>query len=132
MPVAVDAPEDFDNAFASMVRDRVQAIFAPQSGPNFGSMRRIIDFAARQRLPAIYELREYSQTGGLMSYGTDLADLFRRAAAYVVRISKGQKPGDLPIEQPTKFELVINLKTAKALGITIPQSLLLRADEVIQ
>jgi putative ABC transport system substrate-binding protein len=132
MPATVDAAEDFDDAFAGMLRDGAQAIYAPQSGPNFGSMRRIVEFAARQRLPAIYELREYAQTGGLISYGTDLADLFRRAAAYVDKILKGAKPADLPVEQPTKFELVINLKTARALGLSVPQSLLLRADEVIE
>jgi putative ABC transport system substrate-binding protein len=132
MRVAVDAAEDFDDAFAGMVRDGAQAVYAPQSGPNFGSMRRIVEFAARQRLPAIYELREYAQKGGLISYGTDLADLFRRAAAYVDRILKGTKPADLPVEQPTKFELVINLNTARALGLSVPQSLLLRADEVIE
>jgi putative tryptophan/tyrosine transport system substrate-binding protein len=92
----------------------------------------IIDFAARHRLPAMYGLREFVDAGGLLSYGTHLADLSRRGAQYVDKILKGAKPGDLPIEQPTKFELVINLKTASALGLTIPQSLLLRADEVIQ
>jgi putative ABC transport system substrate-binding protein len=92
----------------------------------------IIDFAARHRLPAMYGLREFVDAGGLLSYGTHLADLSRRGAQYVDKILKGANPGDLPIEQPTKFELVINLKTAKALGLTIPQSLLLRADEVIQ
>jgi putative tryptophan/tyrosine transport system substrate-binding protein len=92
----------------------------------------IIDFAARHRLPAMYGLRLFADVGGLVSYGTSLAGLARRGAQYVDKILKGAKPGDLPIEQPTKFELVINLNTAKALGITIPQSLLLRADEVIQ
>jgi putative ABC transport system substrate-binding protein len=86
----------------------------------------------KHRLPGIYEDKLYVEAGGLMSYGPSFIDLFRRAASYVDRIFKGAKPGDLPIEQPTKFELVINLKTAKALGLTIPQSLLLRADEVIQ
>ena len=131
LPVKVDNPEDFDKVFAGIVRDSVQAIVVPQSGPNFGSMRRIIDFAARQRLPAIYELRDYVEAGGLISYGTDLADLFRRAATYVDKILKGARPADLPVEQPTKFELVINLKTARALELTIPKSLLVRADEVI-
>lgn len=132
LPAVADAAEDFDKAFAGIDSDRVQALLVPQSGANFGAMSRIIEFAARRRLPAIYELREYAHAGGLMSYGTDLADLFRRAAGYVDKILKGTKPADLPVEQPTKFELVINLKTANALGLSIPQSLLLRADEAIQ
>ena len=93
---------------------------------------RLPQLVARTGLPAIYFLRTQAQAGGLMSYGPDFLELSRRAASYVDRILKGAKPGDLAIEQPTKFELVINLKTAKALGLTIPQSLLLRADEVIQ
>ena len=92
----------------------------------------IIDRAAKARLPAIYEWREQVEAGGLMSYGASMVDLSRRVAAYVDKILKGAKPADLPVEQPTKFELVINLKTAKALGLTIPPSLLLRADQVIE
>ena len=94
--------------------------------------RRLIELAAKNGLPTAYPAREYVDAGGLMSYGADLADLHRRAAFYVDKIVRGAIPSDLPIEQPTKFELVINLKTAKALGLTIPQSLLLRADAVIQ
>ena len=131
-PSWVDTAQDFDLAFAGMQGERVQAILAPQSGPVFGAMRRIVDFAAAHRLPAVYELREYTLAGGLMSFGTDVADLFRRAAGYVERIAKGARPADLPVEQPTKFELLINLKAAKALGIAVPQALLVRADELIR
>ena len=98
----------------------------------FNNRARLVEIAAAARLPAIYLWREYPEAGGLISYGPNLRDLNRRAAAYVDKILKGAKPGDLPIEQPTKFELVINLKTAKALGLTIPQTLLLRADQLIE
>ena len=94
--------------------------------------RRLIEFAALNRLPAMYSARPYVYDGGLMSYGPSLSDLFRRASIYVDKIFKGAKPGDLPVEQPTKFELVINVKTGKVLGLTIPPSLLARADQVIE
>jgi putative ABC transport system substrate-binding protein len=97
----------------------------------FNERRRLVDLAAKNRLPAVYPVREFADDGGLIAYGANVADLFRRAATYVDKILKGAKPADLPVEQPTKFELVINLKTAKALGLTIPQSVLGRADEVI-
>ena len=129
---AADAPEDLDASFVAIARDRPDAIFCTDSPVTIGSRRRIIDFAAREHLPAVYAQRVFAESGGLMSYGADLADSSRRAATYVDKILKGARPGDLPIEQPTKFELVINLKTARALGLTIPQVLLLRADEVIQ
>jgi len=115
-----------------MVNERADALFV-LSSPIFNRDRRqIIDRAAKYRLPTIYEWREQVEVGGLMSYGSSFAELSRRIAAYVDKILKGAKPGDLPVEQPTKVELVINLKTAKALGLTIPQSLLLRADHVIE
>jgi len=125
-------PEDFDRAFSDMTRARASALTVLPSAMFFNERRRLVDLAAKNRLPAVYPLREFVDAGGLMSYGPNFADLFRRAATYVDKILKGAKPGDLPVEQPTKFELVINLKTAKALGLTIPQSLLGRADQVIE
>jgi putative ABC transport system substrate-binding protein len=123
---------DFEGAFRAAREGRAQAIHVLPS-PFFNAHRRLlIDLAARYRLPAMYEFREYVQDGGLMSYGVSLPDMYRRAASYVDRILKGTKPGNLPIEQATKFEFIINLKTAKALGLTIPPSVLARADEVIQ
>jgi putative ABC transport system substrate-binding protein len=130
--VEARGPADFDRAFSEITTARVGALTV-LSTPMFGSeRRRLVDLAAKNRLPAVYPWREYVDAGGLMAYGPNLPDLFRRAATYVDKILKGAKPGDLPVEQPTKFELVINLKTAKALGLTIPPSLLQRADEVIQ
>jgi len=130
--IAVDRPEDLDAAFGSMSRQRPDAILATDTPVNLGNRARIVEFAARERLPAIYGLRPSPEAGGLMSYGIHIPDLTRRAAHYVDKILKGAKPGELPIELPTRFELVINLKTAKALGLTMPQALLLQADEVIQ
>jgi putative ABC transport system substrate-binding protein len=130
--VEARGPADFDRAFSEMTRARAGALTVLTSAMFYSERRRLVDLAAKNRLPAVYQVREFVDAGGLLSYGPDLADLFRRAATYVDRILKGAKPADLPVEQPTKFELVINLKTAKALGLTIPQSVLRRADEVIQ
>ena len=123
---------DFDRAFSEMTRARTGALAVLGSNMFVSERRRLVDLAAKNRLPAVYSVREFVDAGGLMSYGPSLADLYRRAATYVDKILKGTKPADLPVEQPTKFELVINLKTAKALGLTIPPSVLGRADEVIQ
>ncbi len=123
---------DFENAFRAATNGRASA-FITVSGPlTFAHRARIIDLAAKSHLPGLYEVSEFVEAGGLMAYGASLPDMHRRSAAYVDKILKGAKPADLPVEQPTKLELVINLKTAKALGLTIPQSLLLRADEVVQ
>jgi len=123
---------DLERAFSEISRARPHALTLFPSTMFFNERSRITDLAAKNRVPAMYQLREFVEAGGLMSYGTNLADLFQRAATYVDKILKGAKPADLPVEQPTKFELVINLKTAKALGLTIPQSLIVRADELIR
>ena len=125
-------PTDVDRAFSDMTRARAGALTVLPSAMFFNERRRLVDLAAKNRLPTVFPWREFVDAGGLMAYGANVADLFRRAATYVDKILKGAKPADLPVEQPTKFELVINLKTAKALGLTIPPSLLRRADEVIQ
>jgi putative tryptophan/tyrosine transport system substrate-binding protein len=130
--VEARGPADFDRAFSDMTKARAGALTVWSTPMFFNERRRLVDLAAKNRLPAVYQWREIVDAGGLMSYGPDLADLFRRAATYVDRILKGAKSGDLPVEQPTKYELVINLKTAKALGLTIPPSLLQRADQVIE
>src|SRR5256712_4884023 len=125
-------PNEFDGAFAAMAKERVGALLV-LSDAIFGSHRtRLADLAARSRLPAAFGVRDDVEAGGLMSYGPSILDSYRQAATYVDRILRGAKPAELPVERPTKFELVINMKTAKALGLTIPQSVLLRADEVIQ
>ena len=130
--VEASSPNQIEGAIDAAVRERAEGLLV-FGDPIFHSPpRRLPDLAAHAGLPAIYLVREVTQAGGFMSYGPDFADMFRRAAGYVDRILKGARPADLPIEQPTKFELVLNLKTARALGLTIPQSLLLRADEVIQ
>jgi len=124
-------PDDLERAFAATTRERAGALFVPWDGMFLLHLTRITQLAAKTRLPTMYGHRGYVDAGGLASYGPSALESFRRAAAYVDKILKGAKPGDLPVEQPTKFELIINLKTAKALGLTIPPSLLGRADEVI-
>ena len=130
--VGARGPDELEGAFEAMTRARAGALFVPADIIFVRHAQRIADLAARHRLPAMYGFREHVQAGGLMSYAANFAVMFRRAATFVDKILKGAKPAELPVEQPTKFELVINLKTANALGLTIPQSLLLRADEVIQ
>jgi putative tryptophan/tyrosine transport system substrate-binding protein len=123
---------DLDKAFADATRARAGALTVMPDPLFGGNLKRIADLATTNHLPSIYHMREFADSGGLMTYGPDRSDMFRRAATYVDKILKGAKPGDLPIELPTKFELVVNMRTAKALGITVPQSLLLRADSVIE
>jgi putative ABC transport system substrate-binding protein len=131
-PAEIRAPNDLESAFSAMTRERVGAFVGLQL-PTLDRLRgRIVDLAAKNRLPAMYPNNEYVETGGLMSYSADIVSLFRRAAAYVDKILKGAKPAVLPVEQPTKFELVINLKTAKQIGLTIPPNVLARADRVIK
>jgi len=130
--VAARGPEDFEGAFAAMTKERAGALLVFPDGMFLLHRTPIVDLTAKSRLPALYTGEGWADAGGLMAYAANLPDLFRRAASYVDRILKGAKPGDLPIEQPTKFELVINMKTAKALGLTIPPSVLLQADRVIE
>jgi ABC-type uncharacterized transport system substrate-binding protein len=131
-PVTVRAPEDFDEALRAAAHGRADALLAFDDALTVGYRARLVALAAKYRLPTMYGFREFPDAGGLLSYGPDLLDQYRRTGTYVDRILKGAKPGDLPVEQPTKFELVINLKTAKALGLTIPPSVLARADQVIE
>src|SRR6202035_1780030 len=125
-------PVDLDGAFVAMTQEHADAVILLPSPMLYGEHKRIVELAAKSRLPAMYAAREFVEDGGLMSYGASLSDLFRRAATYVDKILKGANPTDLPVEQPTKFDLIINLTTAKALGLKIPESFLLRADEVIE
>jgi putative ABC transport system substrate-binding protein len=130
--VEVRAPNELENAFSAMTTGRVGAFIGLQQ-PTLDRLRdRIVDLAAKNRLPAMYPNSEYVEAGGLMCYAADIVAMFRRAATYVDKILKGAKPADLPVEQPTKFELVINLKTAKQIGLTIPPNVLARADKVIK
>jgi putative ABC transport system substrate-binding protein len=130
--VEVRDATDFDRAFSAIARERVGALVVLPDPMFRNQQRQILDLAARNRLPAVYWARELVDAGGLMAYGPNIPDMYRQAATFVDRILKGIKPADLPIEQPAKFELVVNLKTAKALGLTIPQTLLIRADQVIE
>jgi putative ABC transport system substrate-binding protein len=128
----VRTPADLDRAFAGVARERAGALLIVQSPMFFAHLNRLAQLATRHRLPTIVGSREYAEAGGLVSYGTDYPELFRRAAVFVDKVLKGAKPGDLPVEQPTKFELIVNMKTAKALGVTVPPSLLELADHVIR
>ena len=120
------------DAFAFMTREKVQGLFSARNPWNFSNRRAITEFAAARQMAAVYPTREFPEVGGLMSYGPSLADLYRRAAGHVDKILKGAKPADLPVEQPTMFELVVNMKAAAVLGLTMPPAILLRADEVIE
>jgi putative ABC transport system substrate-binding protein len=124
--------QDIDAAFVAMAKERAEGLVVLSDPMFFAQRERIVDLAAKYRLPGIFEWREFTEAGGLLSYGANIAEQYRRLATYVDKILKGARPGDLPVEQPTKFELVINLKTARTLGLTIPQAVLSRADHVIQ
>jgi putative ABC transport system substrate-binding protein len=130
--MAVRDPQDLQSAFFAMTQEGVQALTVPPDGMFLAHQARIIDLAAEHRIPAMYGVRELAGAGGLMAYGVNLPEMYRHGAFLVDRILKGAKPGDLPVEQPTKFELIINLKTAKALGLTIPPAVLARADQIIE
>jgi putative ABC transport system substrate-binding protein len=133
-PWEVRAADDFEKVFATLNKQRPDGLYVPGSGGPLMSanQKRIVDFTLKSRLPSMYHTRKPVEAGGLMSYAADLADSYRRVAYYVDKILKGAKPADLPVEQPTKFELVINLKTAKQIGLTIPPNVLVRADKVIR
>ena len=133
LPVSVTTVVDFDGAFATMAQDRVGAVLVHASTQTaLNNPRLLAELALKHRLPTMFGVRNNVEAGGLMSYAPDATDLWRRAAVYIDKIIKGARPADLPVEQASKYELVINLKTAKALGLTIPPSLLLRADQVIE
>jgi putative ABC transport system substrate-binding protein len=128
----VRAPDEFDRAFEAAERERADAVITIEDALLIDNGKHIAELATKSRLPTMNGIKEFVSVGGLMSYGADTTDQFRRAAGYVDKIIKGEKPGDLPVEQPTKFELIISLKTAKALDLTVPPSILARADEVIE
>ena len=131
-PLGVRRSDDFEGAFLTMKHERAQALFGAAGLLTTGHRKAVVELAKRARIPAMWGERQFVEVGGLMSYAADFYDQIRRSAAYVDKILKGAKPGDLPVEQPTKYELVINVKTAKALGVTIPPSLLMLANEVIE
>ena len=131
-PWEVRTADDFDRVFAALSKQRPDGLYVTGGGLMNANQKWIVGFALKSRVPSMYIFREYVDTGGLMYYGADEADSYRRVATYVDKILKGAKPADLPVEQPTKFELVINLKTAKQIRLTIPQKLLARADKVIK
>ena len=131
-PIAVQAPDELERAFSTIGGEHADALIVFPSPMLFLGRRRIVELAAKYRLPSMAMAREFVELGGLMSYGASITDLSRRSATYVDRILKGAKPADLPVEQPTKFELLVNLKTARELGLTIPREFLLLADEVIE
>jgi putative ABC transport system substrate-binding protein len=131
-PLEVRAADGFEKAFAALNKERPDGLYVLQSTLMNSNGKRIVDFALKSRLPSMYYIREFVDAGGLMSYGADLAESYRRVATYVDKILKGAKPADLPVEQPAKFELVINLKTAKQIGVTIPPNVLARADRLIK
>jgi putative ABC transport system substrate-binding protein len=131
-PWEIRAADDFDRFFAATSKQRRDGLYVTGGGLMSANQKRISDFALKSRLPSIGSIKEYVDAGGLMYYGADIADSNRRVAYYVDKILKGAKPAELPVEQPSKFELVINLKTAKQIGVTIPPSVLARADKLIK
>ena len=132
LPIEARGPDQWEAAFAAIAGQRAEGLMTMQDANTYIHAQRLADLVARSRLPAVFPYHVNSNAGGLMSYGVNVPDMFRHSATYIDRILKGAKPGDLPVEQPTRFEMIVNLKTANALGITIPQSMLLRADEVIR
>jgi putative ABC transport system substrate-binding protein len=131
-PWEVRSPDDFDKIFATLSKERPDGLYVPGGALMFANRKRIVDFALKSRLTSMYFRRQFVDAGGLMSYGADEANSYGRVAYFVDRILKGTKPADLPVEQPTKFELIINLKAAKQIGLTIPPSVLERANQVIK
>lgn len=130
--VEVRVPDDLEGAFEAITRQRTEALIPLGGPPITQEIDRIVAFASRARLPAMYESRDWTEAGGLMAYGPNFQDIYRRGAAYVDKILKGARPADLPVEQPTTFDFVINFKTVQALGLTIPQSVLQQATEIVQ